>query len=73
MPGRRVHKRISKIYLGTYNAVVHDILDKSLGFEHRSTHTPDRVKLIGELLGKEAEREAMLHILTDYGLFKEIG
>ena len=72
MPTRRVHLKLSRDLLGYCNPLVHDILDKSLPIEeHRRTHTPETVKLIGQLLGEDAKREAWLHLFADYGLLKE--
>ena len=69
MPTKRVHLKANKELLGYCNSLVHDILDSRLPIaEHRRTHDPRTIRLIGELLGKDAEREAWLHFLLDYGL-----
>jgi hypothetical protein len=71
MPNRKEHLKISKDLLGYCNPMVHDILDKSLPIaEHRRTHRPETCQLIGQLLGKDAEREAWLHLFADYGIVK---
>ena len=71
MPTRRVHLRLSKELLGYSNPLVHDILDRGLPIqEHRRTHTPETVALIGRLLGDDARREAWLHLLADYGIMR---
>lgn len=71
MPSRRVHLRLSRELLGYCNPVVHDILDRGLPIEeHRRTHRPETMRLIGELLGKDAMREGWLHVMADYGLVK---
>lgn len=67
MSNRQKHLQLSKQLLGYSNPLVHDILDRSLPIEeHRRTHTPETIKLIGQLLGKDAEREAWLHLFADY-------
>jgi hypothetical protein len=71
MPVRKIHLRASRKLLGYSNPLVHDILDTHLPIEeHRRTHNPRTIRLIGELLGEDAEREAWLHFLLDYGLCK---
>ena len=71
MPTRRIHLKASKELLGYCNPLVHDILDSYLPItEHRRTHNPGTIRLIGELLGEDAKREAWLHFLLDYGLAK---
>ena len=71
MPKRRQHLKLSRELLGYCNPLVHDILDRSLPIEeHRRTHTPETIRLIGELLGSDAKREGWLHLLADYGLVK---
>jgi hypothetical protein len=69
MPSMRVHLKASKTLLGTQNPLVHKILDfQSPTLEHRYRHNPKTVKLIAELLGEDARREAWLHIFMDWGL-----
>jgi len=71
MPNLRVHLRISRALLGFADPLVHKILDRTLSVEeHRRTHNPRTIRLIGELLGKEAKEEAWLHFLTDYNFVK---
>lgn len=70
MPNRRIHLKASKELLGTKNPIVHDILDyQSPTLEHRFRHTPKTVELIATM-GKEAEREAWLHIFMDWGIIE---
>jgi hypothetical protein len=62
------HLKFSRRLLGYGEPVVHRILDAQNGtLEHRFRHTPVTVKMIGRLLGKEAEREAWLHLFVDWG------
>jgi len=71
IPTKKEHIRLSKRYLGYSIPIVHDILDRYLPIpEHRRTHRPEMIKLIGELLGEEAKTEAWLHFLADYGFVK---
>lgn len=69
MPNLRVHLKTSKELLGTQNPLVHQLLDaQTHTLEHRYRHIPKTVELIGETLGKEAKREAWLHIFMDWRL-----
>ena len=71
MPNLRTHLKASKELLGTQNPIVHQILDaQTQTLEHRYRHNPRTVKLIAELLGEDAGREAWLHIFMDWGLVK---
>jgi len=73
VPKRQVHLKVSKKILGYANPIVHDILDTRLPIsEHRRSHNPETIILIGKLLGKDCEREAWLHFLMDYGLYREV-
>jgi hypothetical protein len=67
VPNRSSHLRASKQLLGYANPIVHDILDnQSPTLEHRYRHNPRTAHQIGEWFGKDAEREAWLHILMDW-------
>ncbi len=72
MPAKREHLRASRILLGTQTPVVHELLElavKRQGIEHGYLiSNPDYLGMIGELLGQEAKREAVLHILQDWGI-----
>lgn len=59
--------------LGTQHPTVHAFLDeavKQLGAKHRYlSHNVEYLEIIGRHLGgKEAKREAMLHLLQDWGI-----
>lgn len=72
MPSQREHLRASKRLLGTANPLVHRIFDMpSPKREHRHRHHPETARLIGELLGFEAKREAWLHLFIDWGIIEE--
>jgi hypothetical protein len=71
VPNRIEHLKLSRELLGYSNPLVHDILDRSLPIEeHRRTHSPETINLIGKLLGEDAKREAWLHLLADYRLVR---
>ena len=72
MPILREHLKASKFLLGHSNKIVHQLLDEASlkypGIGHRTFgHDLEAVKLIGKLLGKDAENEAFLHLLQDWG------
>jgi len=72
MASKREHLRASKILLGTQTPVVHELLElavKRQGIEHGYLiSNVDSLAMIGQLLGPEAKREAVLHILQDWGI-----
>ena len=72
MPAKREHLRASRILLGTQTPVVHELLElavKRQGMEHGYLiSNSDYLGMIGQLLGQEAKREAVLHILQDWGI-----
>lgn len=71
MPNLRDHLKLSKNLLGYSNPLVHRLLDyQGVNLEHRYRHNPHTVRAIKELLGVDAEREAWLHILTDWGIIR---
>ncbi|MDD5497815.1 MAG: hypothetical protein PHP36_05245 [Atribacterota bacterium] len=72
MPAKREHLRASRILLGTQTPVIHDLLELAVrrsGIEHGYLFSnSDYLAMIGQLLGQEAKREAVLHILQDWGV-----
>lgn len=73
MARKKEHLRVSKILLGTQYPIVHTFLDeavKQLGAKHRYlSHNVEYLDIIEKHLGgKEAKREAMLHLLQDWGV-----
>ncbi|HXL02239.1 MAG TPA: hypothetical protein PK016_03855 [Candidatus Atribacteria bacterium] len=72
MPPKREHLRASRILLGTQTPVVHELLELAVrkqGMEHGYlVSNSDYLGMIGNLLGQEAKREAVLHILQDWGI-----
>lgn len=72
MPSLREHRKASKLLLGKSNKLIHQLLDEAVtrypGRAHRTFgHDIEAVELIGKLLGQEAEDEAFLHLLMDWG------
>lgn len=69
---RREYPKTSKIILGTCFPVVHELLDVSVqrrGIEHGYLlQGTDYLGMIEALLGQEARREAILHILQDWDI-----
>lgn len=72
MPPRREHLKASKVILRTCFPVVHELLDISVqrrGIEHGYLlQGIDYLGMIEALLDQEARREAILHILQDWGI-----
>lgn len=72
MPSLPEHQKCARKILGKSNKLVHQLLDynvKIYGRDHRKyTHHGENIKMIGELLGDDAKREAVLHILQDLGM-----
>jgi len=60
--------------LGTKTPIVHTLLDSAvirLGYKHRYlTHNKEFLDAIKTLLGKNAKRTAILHIMQDWGCIK---
>jgi len=76
MPNRREHIKCAKRLLGSATPVVHTILDQNIrlfgGRQHRYfTHNLDTINSIGILLGPQARKEAILHIIQDWGLIQK--
>ncbi len=72
MPILREHLKASKLLLGHSNKLVHQLMDEACkkypGEMHRTWgHDLDAIMRIGQLLGKDAEDEAFLHLLMDEG------
>ena len=72
MPSLREHLKASRLLLGSSNAIVHRLMDEAAkrypGRAHRTYgHDVEATELIGRLLGPEAQMEALLHLLQDWG------
>jgi len=69
---KREHLRASEVLLGYSDPLVHSLMDQEvrmLGYKYRYIrHNMEYIHKIGELLGKEAELQAFLHLLMDMGL-----
>lgn len=70
MPDRKIHERITELFLGEKFSNVHAAIDgpsSSLGPNHRRLfHDPETAALIGfEVAGRDGALAAVLHILTD--------
>jgi len=72
LASKREHLRASKVLLGDSDPLVHSLMDREvrmLGYKYRYiSHNMEYIHNIGELLGKEAELQAFLHLLIDIGL-----
>lgn len=66
---RREHQEISRLLLGYSDARVHTLMDwhvRFMGAGHRiAGHSIQMLDAIEMLLGAEARREALLHLLVD--------
>ena len=72
MPILREHLKASRLLLGHSNKLVHQLMDEACkkhpGKIHRTWgHDLDDIIRIGQLLGEDAEDEALLHLLMDMG------
>ncbi len=72
MASKREHLRASEVLLGYSDPLVHGLMDQEvrmLGYKYRYIrHNMEYIHKVGELLGKEAELQAFLHLLMDMGL-----
>jgi len=72
MPRLSEHIRCTKALLGKSNPLVHQIMDVDsikYGSLHRpTTHNADFLKLIENVFGYEGKREAVFHMLQDWGV-----
>ena len=72
MPNRNKHIRCARVLLGKSNPLVHQLMDLpsvKYGSIHRPiTHNLEYLKDIEHLFGYEGKREAVIHMLQDWGV-----
>lgn len=74
MPSLREHVKCAKRLLGKSNSLVHKIMDADsikYGSLHRpTTHNYAFLEAIETLFGYEGKREAVFHMLQDWGVIR---
>jgi hypothetical protein len=75
LPSQRVHKKVAKQLIGSFNPNLHFFIDSPSNSELKSIHRvlfhdADFLKLIKKKLGDEGAREVLLHFIIDLEQYK---